>query len=130
MYKEQLRQNKLMKEAQFINKIWLKAFPCCNKGEQLFKANCTPCHAINSKVVGPALRFATKRYDCFWLIEFTRNSQKVIDDKEERAVKVFNEYNKSLMTSFPALSEQEIKSIFQYIDGYNNDEFNWCNNLY
>ena len=130
LYKEQLRQNKLMKEAQFINKIWLKAFPCCNKGEQLFKANCTPCHAINSKVVGPALRFATKRYDCFWLIEFTRNSQKVIDDKEERAVKVFNEYNKSMMTSFPALSEQEIKSIFQYIDGYNNDEFNWCNNLY
>ena len=46
-------------------------------GEKLFKANCTVCHAVNEKVVGPALRDVHKRRTLEWIKAFVKNSQKV-----------------------------------------------------
>ena len=48
------------------------------EGEKLFNANCTSCHAINDKVVGPALKDVDKRQSEAWLIKWIQNSQAVI----------------------------------------------------
>ena len=69
-------------------------------GESLFKGNCTVCHAINEVVIGPALRDVHERQSEEWIYAFIKNSQKVIKSGDEYAVNLYNEYNKTLMTSF------------------------------
>ncbi len=83
-------------------------------GEALFKQNCTVCHSINERVVGPALKDLHKRRPLPWIIEFVRNSQKVIQSGDPYAVQLYNEYNKTLMTPFD-FSDEEITSIVAYI---------------
>ncbi|WP_109832395.1 c-type cytochrome [Reichenbachiella versicolor] len=83
-------------------------------GEKLFKANCTVCHAIHDKVVGPALKNVHQRRDVAWITAFVKNSQKVIKSGDPYAVKLYNEYNKTEMTSFD-FENEEILSIISYI---------------
>lgn len=85
------------------------------EGAQLFNANCTSCHAMNDKVVGPALKDAHKRHDEKWMISWIKNSQKMIQSGDPTAVKLFNENNQSPMTPFEQLSENQVKSIIAYI---------------
>lgn len=83
-------------------------------GETLFKQNCTVCHAVNDRVVGPALRDIHVRRPLPWIISFVRNSQKVIQSGDEYAVKLYEEYNKTQMTSFD-FSDDEITSVVAYL---------------
>ncbi len=85
------------------------------EGEKLFNANCTSCHALNEKVVGPALKGINEKYDEAWLIKWIKNSQALVKSGDEKAVKVYNENNQSVMTSFENLSDAQIKSILEYI---------------
>ncbi|WP_422361579.1 cytochrome c3 family protein [Reichenbachiella sp.] len=83
-------------------------------GEKLFKANCTVCHAVNDKVIGPALRDIHKRRNLDWIKAFVKNSQKVIQSGDEYAVNLYNEYNKTEMTAFD-FEDAEIASIVGYL---------------
>ena len=85
------------------------------EGEKLFNANCTACHAINDKVVGPALKDVDKRQSEAWLIKWIQNSQAVIKSGDEYGNKLYKEYNQSAMTAFPQLKDDQIKSILAYI---------------
>ena len=83
-------------------------------GESLFKGNCTVCHAIDEVIIGPALRNVHERKSEEWIYAFIKNSQKVIQSGDEYAIDLYNEYNKTLMTSFD-FSNEELNSIFTYI---------------
>tara|TARA_B110000438_G_scaffold33857_1_gene33512 strand:+ start:23275 stop:24552 length:1278 start_codon:yes stop_codon:yes gene_type:complete len=83
-------------------------------GESLFKGNCTVCHAIDEVIIGPALRNIHERRSEEWIYAFIKNSQKVIQSGDEYAVDLYNEYNKTLMTSFD-FSNEELNSIITYI---------------
>ncbi|MBW7845547.1 MAG: cytochrome c, partial [Bacteroidia bacterium] len=85
------------------------------EGEKLFNANCTACHAMNDKVVGPALKGVTEKFDEAWLIKWIKNSQALVKAGDAQAVKVFNEFNQMPMTSFEHLSDDQIKSILEFI---------------
>ncbi|MCE6988786.1 c-type cytochrome [Dyadobacter sp. CY323] len=87
------------------------------KGESIFKNNCAQCHAVtDERVVGPGLKGASSRHDFGWLSKWVRNSQAVIASGDPYGVKIYNEYAKAQMTSFPNLSDDDIKSIFAYVD--------------
>lgn len=83
-------------------------------GTQLFRNNCTQCHAINEVVIGPALKDVHQRREKEWLIQWIRNSQKMIADGDPTAVALFEEYNKTVMTAYP-FSDEEITSLLAYI---------------
>ncbi len=87
------------------------------EGEQLFNEHCVACHAIDAKVVGPALRDVDKRPGRteVWLTNWIKNAAKMIADGDALAVKLFEENNKSNMNSFEFLEEGQIKSIIAYI---------------
>jgi mono/diheme cytochrome c family protein len=81
----------------------------------LFKGNCAQCHAVNEKVVGPALAGIAKRRPMSWLIPWIKNSSKMVASGDEYAVKIYNDYQKQQMPSF-RLSEEEIKAIVVYVN--------------
>jgi len=84
-------------------------------GDALFKNNCAQCHAVNDKVVGPALAGITKRRRIAWLIPWVKNSSKVIASGDEYAVKVFNDNAKQQMPAFPQLADRDIKDILTWV---------------
>ncbi|MFC5269691.1 cytochrome c3 family protein [Adhaeribacter terreus] len=83
-------------------------------GDALFKNNCASCHALDEVVVGPALRGVDKKHSEAWLINWIRNSSKMVQAGDKEAVKIFNEFQKQQMPSF-AMSDEEIKSILAYV---------------
>lgn len=90
------------------------------KGKSLYNINCAACHKLDGKMTGPALRNVEQRLsdeqglDRAWLTAWIRNSSGVIKSGDAYANKIFNEYNKSLMTPFPQLSDQDISDILAY----------------
>lgn len=84
------------------------------KGETLFKAQCTSCHKVSAKLVGPALAGVYDKYDREWLYKWVKNSQDMVKAGDAKAVAIFEEYNKSVMTAFN-LSNAEIDDILAYI---------------
>jgi mono/diheme cytochrome c family protein len=85
------------------------------EGDALFKNNCAQCHAVNDRVVGPALAGISKRHSISWLILWVKNSSKVIASGDEYAVKLFDDNGKQQMPAFPQLSASEIKSIITWV---------------
>jgi mono/diheme cytochrome c family protein len=86
------------------------------EGKTLYNNNCTACHALSDEVlVGPGLKGVNQRRPQAWLINWIRNSQKVIQSGDKYAVDLFNKYNKTVMPSYDFTDEQII-SILQYID--------------
>jgi len=84
------------------------------KGKELFNANCAACHKLDAKATGPALRGVANKYDMAWLYKWVKNSSELIKSGDAKAVKVFEENNKSVMTAFPQLSNQDIDNIIAY----------------
>lgn len=86
-----------------------------NAGSAIFKQKCTSCHAIDRQVVGPALKGITEQRDAAWLHKWIKNSQALVASGDAEAVKIFNEYNKTVMTPFPELSDADIDNILAYV---------------
>lgn len=87
------------------------------KGQKLFKGNCAACHALDKKVVGPALSGMSERAPKpseEWLIKWIKNSQELVKAGDAYAVKIFEEYNKMPMPA-QSVSDQDIKDIIAYV---------------
>lgn len=86
-------------------------------GKQLFNQKCASCHAIDKKLVGPALKGVEDRWpEKAQLYAWIRNSAAVVKSGYPRAVEVYNEYNKVQMTAFPELKDADIDAILAYIN--------------
>ena len=91
------------------------------KGEELFKANCTSCHKLGdekkARLIGPGLNLEIfEEYTEEWLISWIKNSSAMIESGDEQAIAIFEEYNQSVMTAFPTLSDDDVRDILAYIE--------------
>ncbi len=84
------------------------------QGQTLFRNYCAQCHAVHQEVVGPALAGITERRELSWLQSFIRNSQQMIQQGDETAVQLYEEYNQLVMPPHD-FSDEEINSILAYI---------------
>jgi len=86
------------------------------KGEAIFKAKCTTCHAIDRRVIGPALgpQLNTEPDDK-WLTKWIQNNQALIAAKDPKAVAIYNQYNQAGMTVFGELSDADVAGILTYV---------------
>ena len=77
-------------------------------GEGLFKSNCASCHYLGpeeKKLIGPGLSDEIfDEYSMDWLYSWIRNSSEMIESGDKKAIKIYEEYNKSVMTAFPHFS--------------------------
>ena len=84
------------------------------KGKELFNSNCAACHKLDGKATGPELRGVASKYDASWLHKWVRNSSDLIKSGDAQAVKVFEDNNKAVMSSFPQLTDADIDNIIAY----------------
>jgi len=84
------------------------------EGESLFNANCRVCHALDQKLIGPALEGVYDRRDMDWIKSFVKNSQALIASGDQYAVALYEEYNRTVMPSFN-FSDSEIESIMAFV---------------
>lgn len=88
-------------------------------GMTLFKNNCASCHAKNmrAKLTGPPLEGVLERWDNKEnLYAWIRNSQAFLATGDKYANALFLEYNQSVMTAYPNLSDEDIEAILDYIE--------------
>jgi len=90
--------------------------PDIQKGKSLFNSQCAACHKLNKKLVGPALRGVSAKYEKDWLYSWIKNSAALIKSGDEQAVAIYEEYNKVAMNAFPNLSNEDIDNILAYTD--------------
>ena len=90
--------------------------PDIEKGKSLFNMNCAACHKLNKRAVGPALAGVSEKYDREWLYAWIKNSMAMVKAGDPQAVAIYEEYNKSVMTAFPQLSNEDIDNILAYTD--------------
>ena len=83
-------------------------------GKKLFKQNCAACHKLDKKAVGPALGGVTERRTEEWLLSWIKDNVAFRASGDKDAIAIFEEYNGSIMTAFPGLSDQDIFDILQY----------------
>ncbi len=89
-------------------------------GKALFNTNCAACHQLDRKMTGPALRGVEARLaeeqglDREWLSAWIRNSKALVDSGDSYANQIYAEYNNSLMTAMPQLSDEDIDNILAY----------------
>ena len=82
-------------------------------GEKLFTGNCTACHAINKKVVGPPLADVYNKYETEWLYNWIKNPQAFTDTGDKLAIEA-SAFDASIMTPF-AFTNAEIDNVLEYI---------------
>ena len=89
-------------------------------GEKLFKANCTACHALDKQIIGPALGGVVDRLkseqnlDTDWLHKWIKDNKTLRDSGDKYANEVFEKFNKTEMTPFPNLTDQDVNDILEY----------------
>jgi cytochrome c2 len=88
-----------------------------SQGHKLFLNNCLQCHNIKTDKIGPKLEGVFSRWDndTTQMYAFIRNSQQVIKSGYPRAVKVYRDYNQTIMTPMPHLTDDDIDQIMGYI---------------
>lgn len=84
-------------------------------GKSIYEMNCVACHAMEQKLVGPPLKGVHEKYSEEWLIKWIRNSQALVASGDEKAVAIFEEYNKMVMPAYDNLSDEEIKGVIAHI---------------
>lgn len=88
-------------------------------GKALFQSNCASCHNPLKDATGPALKNIDKTLPSKdWLHNWVHNSSKLIASGDKNAVEIYNKFNKTQMTAFPQLSNEEIDAIISYVNAY------------
>jgi mono/diheme cytochrome c family protein len=88
-------------------------------GKALFQQKCASCHAIDKKLIAPALKGVEDRWpDKEKLYAWVRNSASLIQNGkgDPYAVKIWEENNKIQMTAFPELTDKDIDAILAFVN--------------
>ena len=85
------------------------------KGEQIYKANCTSCHMMTDKaLIGPGLKGVTDRRNKAWLKKWINSSSDFIASGDADAIALYEEYNKVAMPSY-YFEDADFEALFAYL---------------
>lgn len=88
-------------------------------GKALFMSNCASCHNPLKDATGPALKGIRSNFpEKEWGYKWVHNSSALVAAGDPEATRIFAKYNKTVMTAFPQLSNEEIDAILDYADKY------------
>ena len=86
-------------------------------GEEIFKRDCASCHMItDARLIGPGLKGVTEKYEKEWLVKWITNSSEFIASGDERAIAIWEEYNKVAMPAFYYNDPEDYEKLLAYIE--------------
>jgi cytochrome c551/c552 len=109
----QSHENKIESGDQQKTTVSSTADSSLAEGERLFNDNCTSCHSIHVKTIGPELR-NIDTINTEWLYKWVKSSKDLMKSGDKRANAIFKEYNNILQPDFN-LSNNQIDNIVKYI---------------
>ena len=56
----------------------------------------------------------SEKYEKDWLYSWIKNSNALIKSGDERAIAIWEEYNRAVMTNYPQFSNEQIDNILAY----------------
>ena len=83
------------------------------EGKTLFKNKCASCHALDHESTGPALTPKLNELDEAWAIKWIKNWKALVDSGDKQAIEAAK-LKPSEMTTFPTLTDDQIKNIIAY----------------
>jgi cytochrome c2 len=96
--------------------------PAFKLGRKVWNVSaCASCHNKNMKddSVGPALSGVTNRWAAYPredLYAWIRNSQALVSAKHPRAIEVWKENKKQVMTNYSNLTDEELEGLLAFIE--------------
>ena len=91
------------------------ADPPSDEGKSIFLSRCAACHTVNKISTGPALSGVDQRHTIDWIISFVHSSQSMVKKGDSAALALFTKFNKIAMPDHGDLTNENIKSIVDYI---------------
>ena len=89
-------------------------------GKAIFQANCASCHNPLKDATGPALKGVDARVPSKeWIHNWVHNPSGVIASGDKYANDLYIKWNKTQMTAFPQLSNEEIDAVVTYVNSVN-----------
>jgi len=85
------------------------------EGKSIFMSRCAGCHNVNKPLTGPALAGVDERRSMDWIINFVHSSQSMVKKGDKEAVALYEKFNKIPMPDHQDLTEENIKSIVEFI---------------
>lgn len=96
--------------------ISVKKLNAQKAGNEIFKESCSACHTVGKgKLIGPDLANVHNHLTLDWFTKFVKSSQSLIKSGDKYADSIFNAYNKMAMPDHTHLSDDQIKSIYDYL---------------
>lgn len=86
-------------------------------GAAIFKQNCSACHKMGGRMVGPDLTGITEKMPEEWLRKFIHSSQGMVKSGDKDAVAIWEEYNKTVMPDQP-LSDADLGAVLGYLGSF------------
>ncbi|RFC54541.1 c-type cytochrome [Brumimicrobium aurantiacum] len=83
------------------------------EGAELFENNCTACHKVDRRFIGPALKGILDRRTPEWTMNMIMNPD-VMVEKDPLAKDLYIEYSGSQMTN-QGINKEEARAILEYI---------------
>ena len=71
----------------------------------------------DKRLVGPGLKGVTDKYSKDWLKKWIINSQEFIASGDEKAIAIYEEYNKQIMPAF-YFTDEEFDALFAYLENH------------
>lgn len=81
------------------------------KGLEIYKTNCTACHKLDKKYIGPALKGVTKRRSPEWIMNMITNPELMIE-KNALAKALITEYNAPMANQ--QMTEEQARAILEF----------------
>lgn len=81
------------------------------KGLETYKTNCTACHKLDKKYIGPALKGVTKRRSPEWIMNMITNPELMIE-KNALAKALITEYNAPMANQ--QMTEEQARAILEF----------------
>jgi hypothetical protein len=66
-------------------------------------------------LIGPPLAGVLERRDSLWVVKMIRNSSQLIASGDPIATELFREYKGTQMTSFSSFSDEDLRTLLEYI---------------
>jgi len=99
-------------------------------GKQLFTENCAPCHSPNTRIIGFPFQRIRDDYGEEWTLNFIRNNDSLQKQGDIRSMYDFKFRRSPAMPTYKHLSDNEIKSILDYVDSFEYIEISDGHNYY